>query len=82
MGQVVCADIRWRYLRRARVPRTTGAYALNPRSLDVFGDPRRIPYLITLMRPGCYHYTTEFREPFTAESSRKPGRRMDKLLHP
>lgn len=46
-GQVVCADIRWRYLRRTRVPRTTGAYALNPRSLDVFGDPIRIPYLIT-----------------------------------
>ena len=46
-GQVVCADIRWRYLRRARVPRTTGAYALNPRLLDVFGDPRRVPYMIT-----------------------------------
>ena len=45
--QVVCAAIRWRYLRRARVPRTTGGYALNPRLLDVFGDPRRIPYLIT-----------------------------------
>lgn len=45
-GQVVCAGIRWRNLcdlRRARVPRPTGAYTLNPRLLDVFGDDIRDP---------------------------------------
>ena len=43
-----CADIRWRYLcdlRRARVPRPTGACTLNPRLLDVFGDDIRDPLL-------------------------------------
>jgi hypothetical protein len=57
-----------------------------PSTLDVFGDPIRIPYLITrahrqipfirtlnhgqVVRPGSHHYTTEFLEPFPAEFSR------------
>ena len=100
-GQVVWADIRWRYLRRARVPRATGVYALNPRLLDVFGDPRRVPYMITrahrlipyirtlnhehVVRPGCYHYTTEFPEPFPAGFSRvwvENGQAITPLISP
>lgn len=95
--QVVCAAIRWRYLRRARVPRTTGGYALNPRLLDVFGDPRRIPYLITrahrlipYIRTLNHGQSCALAAITTQRNSQNPfqrdsvesGWKMDKQLHP